>query len=61
MIRLLEHPNASSFQITALVRTSEKAAKLESVGVKCLVGSLAELDKLEELSSQADVVFAMVN
>jgi uncharacterized protein YbjT (DUF2867 family) len=59
--RLLEHPNARSFQITALVRSPEKAAKLESVGVRAVLGSFVELDKLEKLSSEADVVIAMVN
>jgi nucleoside-diphosphate-sugar epimerase len=56
--RLLEHPNASAFQITALVRSSDKAAKLESVGVRAVVGSLGELDKLEKLTSGADVVIS---
>jgi len=59
--QLLEHPDASSFQITALVRSLEKAAKLESIGVKAVVGSFTELDKLEMLSSEADVVFAMAD
>ena len=60
MARLLEHPNAGSFQITALVRSPEKAVKLESVGVRAVLGSFAELDKLEKLPSEADVVIAMV-
>jgi len=59
--RLLEHPNASSFQITALVRSPEKAAKLESVGVRTAIGSLSELDKVEKLTSEADVVISMAD
>ncbi|EGN98930.1 hypothetical protein SERLA73DRAFT_181658 [Serpula lacrymans var. lacrymans S7.3] len=55
---LLEHPTASSSQFTALVRSPEKAQKLESVGVHAVVGSLSELDKLEQLASQSDVIFA---
>jgi uncharacterized protein YbjT (DUF2867 family) len=58
--RLLEHPNASSFQITALVRSPEKAAKLESIGVRTVLGSFKEFDKMEKLSSEADAVIAMV-
>jgi uncharacterized protein YbjT (DUF2867 family) len=58
--RLLEHPNASSFQITALVRSHEKAVKLESVGVRAVLGSFKELDKMEKLSSEAEVVISTV-
>ena len=58
--RLLEHPKASSFQITALVRSPEKAAKLETIGIKAVVGSFSELDKLEKLSSDADVLISTV-
>jgi uncharacterized protein YbjT (DUF2867 family) len=58
--RLLEHPDAGSFQITALVRSPEKAAKLESLGIRAIVGSFSDLHKLEMLSSGADVVIAMV-
>ena len=58
--RLLEHPNASNFEITALVRSPEKAAKMESLGIKTFVGSLSELDKLEKLSSEADVLISTV-
>ena len=60
MGRLLEHPNASNFEITALVRSSTKAAKLEFLGIKTFVGSLSELDKLEKLSSEADVIISAV-
>jgi uncharacterized protein YbjT (DUF2867 family) len=59
--RLLEHANAKSFQITALVRSPEKAAKLETLGLKTIIGSLSELDKLERATSEADVVFSMVS
>jgi len=54
--RLLEHPNVRNFQITALVRSPEKAAKLETLGIKTVVGSFTELDKMEKLSSEADVI-----
>jgi len=54
--RLLDHPKSSSFQITALVRSEEKAKKLNTLGVKTAVGSLDDLDKLSELASEAEVV-----
>jgi len=59
--RLLEHPNANSFQITALVLSPEDAAKLETVGIKTVVGSLGDLDKLEKVTSEADIVFSMAS
>ncbi|KDQ49807.1 hypothetical protein JAAARDRAFT_42553, partial [Jaapia argillacea MUCL 33604] len=61
LTRLLAHPNASSFEITALVRTQEKAKLLEEFGVKTLLGSHSDIDKLEEVASKSNVVFAMAN
>ncbi|EGN98925.1 hypothetical protein SERLA73DRAFT_160536 [Serpula lacrymans var. lacrymans S7.3] len=55
---LLEHPTASSSQFTALVRSPEKAQKLEAIGVHAVVGSLSELSKLEQLASESAVIFA---
>jgi len=59
--RLLDHPNASSFQITALVRSPAKGTKLETVGLKTIIGSINELDKLERAASEADVVFSIAD
>ncbi|KAI0070526.1 NAD-P-binding protein [Panus rudis PR-1116 ss-1] len=58
LVRLLEHPNAKNFDITAIVRNPEKAKKLESFGVHAIVGSFEEVDKLEDLASKAHVVFS---
>ncbi|KAL7278981.1 hypothetical protein ACG7TL_006813 [Trametes sanguinea] len=56
--KLLQHPNASTFDITVLVRNAEKAKILESkFGVKVVVGTHQELDKLESLAENAHVVF----
>ncbi|OBZ72502.1 Uncharacterized protein C2A9.02 [Grifola frondosa] len=55
--RLLAHPSVGTFDITALVRSPEKAKLLETFGVKPVVGSLTELDKLAALAEQAHVVF----
>ncbi|TFK49690.1 NAD(P)-binding protein [Heliocybe sulcata] len=59
--RLLSHPEASSFEITALVRSAEKANLLETFGVKVLLGSHSELDKLEAAAASSDVVFAIAD
>ncbi|TFK91161.1 NAD-P-binding protein [Polyporus arcularius HHB13444] len=58
LARLLNHPNASTFAITALVRNAEKAKVLESkFGVKAVVGNHEEFDKVESLAENAHVVF----
>lgn len=60
--RLLEHPAASTFEITAYLRNAEKAKLLESkFGVKAVVGTHAELDKLQALAEAAHVVFSCVS
>lgn len=61
MARLLEHPDSTTFEITAMVRSAAKAAKLETLGLKTVIGSYSDLDQLELLTSDADVVFSMVN
>ncbi|OSC98273.1 NAD-P-binding protein [Trametes coccinea BRFM310] len=56
--RLLQHPNADNFDITVIVRNAEKAKILESkFGVKVVVGTHQDLDKLETLAENAHVVF----
>lgn len=57
---LLAHPNASTFDITVLVRSPEKAEKLKAFGVNPIVGSLKDTALLEDLTSKAQVVFACV-
>lgn len=58
--RLLSHPRVSDFQITALVRSPEKAEKLRSLGITPAIGSLDDSDLLHNLCSESDVVLAMV-
>ena len=58
--RFLKHPNTASFNISALVRSPEKAEKLKNLGVNSVVGSYSDLALLEKLSAEADVVIAMV-
>ncbi|KAI0360217.1 NAD-P-binding protein [Trametes cingulata] len=55
--RLLQHPYRENFEISALVRSAEKAKLLETkFGVKTTVGSLQDLDKLSGLAEEAHVV-----
>ncbi|TFK44062.1 NAD-binding protein [Crucibulum laeve] len=58
LVRFLEHPNIAAFNITALVRSSEKAKKLAEFGVHAIVGSHDDIPLLEKLCSEADVVFS---
>lgn len=58
--RLLEHRDSNTFEITALVRSAEKATKINTLGIRTAIGSYNELDKLEKLTSEADVIFSIV-
>ncbi|KAJ3491669.1 hypothetical protein NLJ89_g11314 [Agrocybe chaxingu] len=57
--RLLQHKDAASFHITALVRSTDKAEKLKTLGVDTVIGSYTDKDStfLTEAASKADVVF----
>ncbi|KAF9565248.1 NAD-binding protein [Agrocybe pediades] len=57
----LKHPDFSSFHVKTLVRSKEKAAKLASLGVEPVVGSLSDEKFVEDTAAQADVVFAMAD
>ncbi|KAL5486104.1 hypothetical protein ACEPAI_7148 [Sanghuangporus weigelae] len=57
--RLLNHKDAKSFNIKVLVRNPEKAKLLqEKFAVEAVVGSHADVDKLEALASEADYVIS---
>jgi uncharacterized protein YbjT (DUF2867 family) len=58
--RLLKHSKAASFNITALVRSPEKAEKLKTFGVHPVVGSHSDLALVEKLTAKSDVVIATV-
>jgi hypothetical protein len=58
LLRFLKHPDASSFNITVLVRSAEKAEKLKAFGVNPVLGSHSDAPLVEELTAQADVVIA---
>ena len=60
--RLLNHKDAKNFSIKVLVRNTEKAKLLqEKFGVEVVVGSYADLDKIEELADEADYIITTVS
>jgi len=59
--RLLSHPSANTFDITVIVRSEEKAKKLEQFGVKPVVGSYKDTKLVEELAEKAHVVFSLAD
>lgn len=62
MERFLDHPDAASFHIVALVRSAEKAEKLKALfGVDTVVGSMSDHTLAEKLASEADVVISVVH
>ncbi|KAI9439805.1 hypothetical protein H4582DRAFT_1549586 [Lactarius indigo] len=54
--RLLVHPKRDTFEITALVRSADKAKLLNTLGINTAVASLSDLDKLTELAAASDVI-----
>jgi len=58
LARLLSHPSRDTFDIFAIVRSQDKAKKLETFGVRAVVGSTKDLALVEELAEQAHVVFS---
>ncbi|TRM69568.1 hypothetical protein BD626DRAFT_553998 [Schizophyllum amplum] len=58
---LLERPDAQTFKIKALVRDAEKAKKLKEFGVETVVGSLDDVDLVEQEASEVDIVMAMAD
>ena len=60
MAKLLARPDAQTFEITALVRSEEKAKKLEAFGINVVVGSFKDSVLVEKLSEAAHLVFSCV-
>ncbi|KAF8884044.1 hypothetical protein BD779DRAFT_1742694 [Infundibulicybe gibba] len=61
LVRFLQHPEFKSFNITALIRSPEKAEKLKKLGINAVVGSNSDLHLLEKLASEAEFTFAMAD
>ena len=54
--RLQSHPDADKFEITALIRSPQKADKFKEYGVNTVVGSFSDAKLLEDLTAAADIV-----
>ncbi|KAJ3516694.1 hypothetical protein NLJ89_g966 [Agrocybe chaxingu] len=63
LTRLLRHKNAASFHIAVLVRSEDKAKKLQPFGVDTIIGSYTDKDLtfLTNASAKADIVFSLVD
>ena len=61
LARLLAHPNADVFEITVLVRSEDKAKKLQAFGVNAVIGSLGDSELVKQLAENADVLFTIVS
>ncbi|KAH7339828.1 NAD(P)-binding protein [Rhizoctonia solani] len=48
---------SASFKITALVRKGSDIELLEKLGVKTIQGSFSDVDKIEQASREADIVY----
>jgi uncharacterized protein YbjT (DUF2867 family) len=60
--RLLAHPDRASFEIVSFSRDAEKAQKLEAqFGVKTVLGSLDDVQKIEDAAVEADLVINMAD
>lgn len=59
--RLLAHPRRNTFVITVLVRSEEKARKLQDFGVTAVVGSIKDAALVARLTEEAHVVFNVVS
>ena len=60
LARFLERPDLDSFKITVLVRSPEKAKKLEAHNLHAVVGSHSDVPLMESLAADSDVVIATV-
>jgi uncharacterized protein YbjT (DUF2867 family) len=60
LLRLLNHPEFASFNITVLVRSAQKAEKFKTFGINAVVGSYDDPDLVSSLASQNDIVIATV-
>jgi len=56
LAHLLNAPSSKSYKYSALIRNKEKAAKLEALGVRPVVGTLNDAALLIEEASKADIV-----
>ncbi|KAF9531406.1 hypothetical protein CPB83DRAFT_917504 [Crepidotus variabilis] len=55
---LTKHSDFTSFEITALVRSTDKAEKLKKLGINAVVGAHDDVKLMESLAAEADIVIA---
>ena len=60
LTELLNYHNFSEVEVTAVVRSQEKAEKLKQLGINVVVGSLTDQKLMEKLAEETDLVLAMV-
>ncbi len=60
LARFLKRSDFSSFKITVLVRSPEKAKKLEAHNLHAVVGSHSDVALMESLAADSDVVISTV-
>lgn len=58
--RILSHPQREKYEITILLRSSEKAEAFKAFGLKVTIGSMSDHDFLEQTVAQYDIVFQTV-
>lgn len=58
--RLQIQPDHSLYEITALLRSAEKAEKLKKLGYTAVVGSHDDETLVQSLASQSDIVISTV-
>jgi len=58
---LLNSPIFSNVQVTAVVRSPEKAEKLKEFGINAVIGSHSDSKLMEKLAEDADLVLAMAD
>ncbi|KAF9266639.1 NAD(P)-binding protein [Marasmius fiardii PR-910] len=59
--RILARPDASSFDIRAIVRSADKCEKLKAFGITPIVGSHNDEGVMVKAASEVDVVIAMAD
>ncbi|KAJ2916607.1 hypothetical protein MD484_g3822, partial [Candolleomyces efflorescens] len=58
LAKILGDPVFQTFNLTAIVRSKEKAEKLRSLSVNPVIGSLSDQAFLERLASESDIVIS---
>ncbi|KAF9531405.1 NAD(P)-binding protein [Crepidotus variabilis] len=55
---LTKYSDFASFEITALIRSTDKAEKLKKLGIKTVVGAHDDVKIMESLAAKAEIVIA---